>query len=45
MLALFQQRLDRLELKGDFEAYKSVCAGEYKERLLNQRPTSEQRHS
>ena len=45
MLALFQQRVDRLELKGDFETYKSVCAGEYKERLLNQRPISEQRRS
>jgi hypothetical protein len=28
MLALFRQRLDRLELKGDFDSYKSVCAGE-----------------
>jgi hypothetical protein len=44
MLALFRQRLDRLELKGDFDSYKSVCAGEYKERLLDKQPMSEQCH-
>jgi predicted translin family RNA/ssDNA-binding protein len=41
MLELFQRRLDRVQLKGDFADYKSACAAEYKERLLDQQPMSE----
>jgi hypothetical protein len=42
MLAIFKVRLSRLQLGGDFEAYKSTCAGEYKERLLEDESIAEQ---
>jgi hypothetical protein len=34
MLATFKERLSRLQFGGDFADYKVACAGEYKERLL-----------
>lgn len=41
LLGIFRDRLGRLQLSGDFAAYKSICIGEYKERPLEEKPVTE----
>lgn len=42
-LALFRERLGRLEFGGDFASYKIACAREYKERLLEDQRLADMR--
>ncbi|MDQ3414115.1 MAG: hypothetical protein M3480_03945 [Verrucomicrobiota bacterium] len=42
VLSLFRERLSRLQVGGEFAAYKSACAAEYKERLLDDQPVAKE---